>query len=146
FQQGGPSQFETFDPKMDAPVEIRTVTASTQTALPGVIFGDTMAQLAKLAGQLALLRALQTGKPGHNIHPIDRGDSRNANSGSLYSRVAGSTRPETGMPTNSVIFNSAVANDVPKGQARGDIASTGTLGSVYAPFIPGAGGELQKSM
>src|SRR5204862_1898064 len=29
---------------------------------------------------------------------------------------------------------------------RGDIAATGTLGSVYAPFIPGAGGQLQKNM
>src|SRR5579862_2474962 len=32
FQQGGPSQHETFDPKMDAPVETRTVTGSVQTS------------------------------------------------------------------------------------------------------------------
>src|SRR4051794_30503574 len=49
FQQGGPSQFETFDPKMEAPEGIRTITGSVQTSLPGVQFGDTMAQLAKIA-------------------------------------------------------------------------------------------------
>src|SRR4051812_9867335 len=49
FQQGGPSQFETFDPKPDAPVEIRTVTGVTPTALPGVHFGDTLQRLATLA-------------------------------------------------------------------------------------------------
>ncbi|MCP4511609.1 MAG: DUF1501 domain-containing protein, partial [Fuerstiella sp.] len=31
FQQGGPSQLETFDPKMDAPDAVRTMTGSTQT-------------------------------------------------------------------------------------------------------------------
>ena len=36
FQQGGPSQHETFDPKPDAPSGIRTVTDTVQTSLPGV--------------------------------------------------------------------------------------------------------------
>ena len=31
FQQGGPSQFETFDPKPEAPDGIRTVTGTTKT-------------------------------------------------------------------------------------------------------------------
>ena len=31
--QGGPTQFETFDPKMDAPSEIRTIFGQTQTSL-----------------------------------------------------------------------------------------------------------------
>ncbi len=145
FQQGGPSQFETFDPKMDVPAEIRTVTGSVQTSLPGVRFGDTMQQLARLANKLTIVRSFQTGNAGHNIHPIVSADSLNANIGSLYSRVAGSTRAN-GMPTNAVLFNHVVAPDVVKGNARGDIASTGTLGTVYAPFMPGAGGELQKSM
>jgi uncharacterized protein (DUF1501 family) len=35
---------------------------------------------------------------------------------------------------------------VTKGSARGDIAATGGLGQVYAPFIPGGGGQLQRNM
>jgi uncharacterized protein (DUF1501 family) len=146
FQQGGPSQFETFDPKMEAPVEIRTVTGSVPTSLPGVQFGDTMQQTARLADRLNIVRCFQTNNGGHNIQPIVSADTLNANIGSLYSRVAGSTRPGTGMPSNAVLFPSAVSSEIPKGQARGDIAATGTLGAGYAPFIPGAGGELQKNM
>ena len=48
FQQGGPSQFETFDPKPDAPSEFRTITGITETSVPGVLFGDTMRQLSRL--------------------------------------------------------------------------------------------------
>src|SRR3954452_23105195 len=60
FQQGGPSQFETFDPKPDAPEAVRTLTGTTRTALPGVLFGDTMARLAKLADRLTVVRSFQT--------------------------------------------------------------------------------------
>src|SRR5262245_23749934 len=52
FQQGGPSQFETFDPKPEAPEGIRTVTGTVATSVPGIHFGDTMGQLAKLAHKL----------------------------------------------------------------------------------------------
>ena len=48
----GECQFETFDPKTEAPEEIRTVTGVTQTKVPGLVFGDTMRQLAKLADKL----------------------------------------------------------------------------------------------
>lgn len=146
FQQGGPSQFETFDPKPEAPDGIRTVTGTVQTSLPGVMFGDSMAKLAKLANKLTVVRSFQTNNGGHNIQPIVSADSLNANIGSLYSRVVGATRPDTGMPTNAVIFPEAVRNDVLKGKARGDISSTGMLGADHAPFIPGGGGQLQKNM
>src|SRR5205085_3578328 len=139
FQQGGPSQFETFDPKMDVPEATRTVTGSVQTSIPGVQFGDTMSRLAKIAHKLTIVRSFQTNNGGHNIQPIVSPDSLNANIGSLYARVVGATRAETGMPTNAVVFPDAVCTDVLKGKARGEIAATGTLGSNYAPFIPGAG-------
>jgi hypothetical protein len=146
FQQGGPSQFETFDPKPEAPDGIRTVTGTVQTALPGVRFGDSMSRLARLADKLTVVRSFQTNNGGHNIQPIVSPDTLNANIGSLYSRVVGATRPESGMPTNTVIFPDAVCSDVLKGKARGDIAATGPLGSVHAPFMPGSGGQLQKNL
>jgi len=146
FQQGGPSQFETFDPKMEAPEAIRTVTGTVQTSVPGVLFGDTMSRLARLAHKLTIVRSFQTNNGNHNIVPIVGPDSLNANIGSLYSRVVGATRASSGMPTNTVLFPDAVCSDVLKGRARGEIAATGTLGSGYAPFIPGAGGQLQKDL
>src|SRR5262249_12494803 len=146
FQQGGPSQFETFDPKPEAPEGIRTVTGTVQTSIPGILFGDTMSQLAKHADKLAIVRSYQTNNAGHNIQPIVSPDTLDANMGSLYSHVVGAIRPETGMPTSAVVFPQAVCSDVTNGSARGDMTATGTLGTAYAPFIPGAGGQLQKNM
>jgi hypothetical protein len=146
FQQGGPSQFETFDPKPDAPDSIRTVTGTVKTSVPGVYFGETMGQLARLAHKLTVVRSFQTNNASHNIVPIVSPHSLNANVGSLYSHGAGAVRPETGMPTNTVVFPQAVCTDVARGSARGDIAATGPLGPTHAPFIPGTGGQLQKNL
>ncbi|MGE0610393.1 MAG: DUF1501 domain-containing protein [Pirellulales bacterium] len=146
FQQGGPSQFETFDPKPAAPDGIRTVTGTCQTSLPGVLFGDSLPRLAALADKLTIVRSFQSNNAGHNIQPIVGPDTRQANIGSLYSRVVGAANAENGLSTNCVIFPDSVCDDVLKGRARGDIAATGKLGAAYAPFIPGAGGQLQKDM
>src|SRR3954462_4014247 len=41
FMHGGPSQFETFDPKMGAPDGIRSATGEVKTTIPGITFGAT---------------------------------------------------------------------------------------------------------
>jgi hypothetical protein len=146
FQQGGPSQHETFDPKMHAPDGVRTVTGSVQTAIPGASFGQTMAQLAKLADKLTIVRSFQTKNGGHNIEPIVGPDSFDTNIGVHFARMAGSTRPSSGMPTNAVIYPASVCDDVGRPQARGNLSATGEYGSAYAPFVPGAEGQLQKDM
>src|ERR1700686_3450647 len=48
FLQGGPSQIETFDPKMTAPAEMRSATGEVQTRIPGVTFGGTFPKLGAL--------------------------------------------------------------------------------------------------
>ena len=55
--QGGPSQYETFDPKMDAPSEIRSVFGEVKTNLPGVRFGGHFKRLAKMADKMAVVRS-----------------------------------------------------------------------------------------
>src|SRR5205823_1938874 len=67
FMAGGPSQFETFDPKMDAPVEVRSTTGEIPTALPGITFGSTYEKLARLADRLTVVRAYTTGDANHDI-------------------------------------------------------------------------------
>jgi hypothetical protein len=111
-----------------------------------VIFGSKLPQLARLAHQLTVVRSFQTNNGGHNIEPIVGQASLQANIGCLYSRVVGATRAETGMPTNSVVFADAVDSKVLKGKARGDISATGAFGAAHAPFIPGAGGQLQRNL
>jgi len=146
FQQGGPSQLETTDPKLDAPSGIRTTNGGLQTSVPGITFGGTLEQMARIADRLTVIRSFQTGNGGHNIQPIVGKHSRDANIGVHYSRVAGTTRAESGMPTNMVLFPQAVSTAVTTGKARGNLSSTGPYGSTYAPFIPGGGGQLQKNM
>ena len=48
FLHGGPSQVETFDPKMTAPSNIRSVDGEVQTAVPGVTFGSRLPLLAEI--------------------------------------------------------------------------------------------------
>jgi len=146
FQQGGPTQFETFDPKMTAPDGIRSVNGEIPTSLPGVTFGSCMPRLAKLAHKLTLVRSFQTNNAGHNIQPIVSSDSLDTNIGAHYSRVVGPTHAQTGMPTNAVLYPAAVSEDVPGPQARGDLRSTGTYGGAYTPFVPGKDGQLQQDM
>ena len=93
FQQGGPSQFETFDPKLDIPQGNRTMGGVIPTTIPGVTFGSTMRHLAKLAHKLTIVRSFHTKNSGHNIKPIVGEHSLEANIGAHYSRVVGSTHP-----------------------------------------------------
>jgi uncharacterized protein (DUF1501 family) len=146
FQQGGPSQFETFDPKPDAAQAIRTLTGTLATSIPGIRFSDAFPRLSELAHKLAVVRSFQIGNADHNIYPLVSRETLQANIGSLYSRVAGATTPDTGLPTNAFLYPQAVCSDVTKGAARGDISATGGFGSVYAPFVPGVDGHLQKDM
>lgn len=146
FQQGGPSQLETFDPKVDVPSEIRTVGGTVPTSLPGVHFGATMERLAKLAHKLTVVRSFTTRNAGHNIQPMVSPASREANIGAHYARVAGATRRSSGMPTNAVLFPQTVIPEAPKQAARGDLSSTGPYSSTFAPFMSGSGGELQRDL
>lgn len=93
FLHGGPSQIETFDPKMTAPVEIRSATGEVGTNLPGVTFGGSFSKLAKFADRVAVVRSFTTGDASHDIKPIVGKDSFGANLGSAYSSVAGGTSP-----------------------------------------------------
>ncbi len=146
FQQGGPSQLETFDPKVHAPSEIRTMTGVTQTALPGVVFGDSLPQLARRADRFTVVRSFQTGNGGHNIRPLVGPETMDANVGAMYARVVGPTHPTTAMPTNAVLFPQSVDDEITKGRARGDLAATGTFGAACAPFVPGGKGQLLQNL
>ena len=108
FLHGGPSQFETFDPKMAAPAEIRSTTGEISTSIPGITFGSTFPKLAGLADRLSIVRSFTTGNANHDIKPVVSRHTGGANLGSLYARIAGATDPTTGMPRNALLFPRAV--------------------------------------
>jgi hypothetical protein len=62
---GGPTHIETFDPKMSAPAEYRSVVGAVKTALPGVELGGVFPRLARLAQHTAFVRSFAHGNSGH---------------------------------------------------------------------------------
>lgn len=100
---GGPTQHETFDPKPDAPREIRGSFQPISTALPGIQFCELLPKLAAMVDQFSVVRTLTgmenrhesfqcyTGRPGGRA-----GDGEPAGGwpsfGSTVSSVLGTTR------------------------------------------------------
>lgn len=58
FASGGQSQIDMWDPKPDAPEEIRGAFGTIGTAVPGVRFCEHMPQIAKIADRLCIVRSM----------------------------------------------------------------------------------------
>jgi hypothetical protein len=64
--QGGPPQHETFDPKPEAPSEIRGPFKPIQTNIPGIQFCELLPRIARIADKLAVVRSLHTDTDLHD--------------------------------------------------------------------------------
>ena len=147
FLHGGPSQLETFDPKMAAPSEFRSVTGEVKTAIPGVTFGASFPKLAKLADQVSVVRSFTTGDANHDIKPIVAKDGFGANLGSAYARMAGANHPGTGMPGNIALFPRAVDARAQAGTMNfGKFDAVGPFGAASAAFLPDGKSDLKRDM
>lgn len=63
---GGPSQFETYDPKPHAPVEYRGEFGVVTTNIPGVMFSELMVQQAKVMDKLSIVRSVHHQSNSHD--------------------------------------------------------------------------------
>jgi hypothetical protein len=66
FLSGGPPQHETFDPKPDAPVDIRGTFRPISTSVPGLQFCETLPYTARIAHHLAVIRSMSTDIHSHS--------------------------------------------------------------------------------
>jgi len=66
FQFGGPSHIDTFDPKPQAPREIRGEFATIPTRVPGIQVTEHLPLLARCADKFALIRSVQHNRSNHN--------------------------------------------------------------------------------
>ncbi len=66
FHCGGPSHLDLWDPKPDAPAEIRGPFQTIATKIPGVRFSELLPRLAPLADQFAILRTVNHTHTQHN--------------------------------------------------------------------------------
>src|SRR5881396_435616 len=65
WMDGGPSHYETFDPKPDAPKEIRGEFKAISTSIPGVQFCEIVPNLAKVANKVTIVRSICHKDPNH---------------------------------------------------------------------------------
>lgn len=62
---GGPSHYESFDPKPDAPSEIRGEFGTVPTSVPGVHFSDRFPKLAKTFDKFTVIRSIAHNQNNH---------------------------------------------------------------------------------
>lgn len=149
FLRGGPTQYETWDPKMTAPAEIRSMSGETQTKIPGVTIGGHFKKLAAMADRMAFVRSFNVGTGSHGAGRTlitTGGNPLKAPLGSVWSRVAGTTNPKTGMPNNVVLMPKAAAPEFTalRSQAS-EVLTTGELPKEYKAFDPAAGAVSAKN-
>jgi hypothetical protein len=65
WMDGGPSHFETFDPKPEAPAEIRGEFSAIDTKVPGIRISEHLPELAKIADRYALVRSVCHNQANH---------------------------------------------------------------------------------
>ncbi len=64
---GGPPQHETFDPKPDAPVEVRGQFKPISTNVSGIQFCELLPKLSAQADKLAIIRSMYTNSNLHHV-------------------------------------------------------------------------------
>lgn len=65
WMDGGPTHFETFDPKPDAPAEFRGEFTHINTAVPGAAYSEHMVKLAASLGDYAMIRSIRHNQGNH---------------------------------------------------------------------------------
>ena len=136
WMDGGPTHFETFDPKPDAPLEFRGEFSAIDTAVSGVQFSEHMVKLAASLNDFAMIRSI-------------RHDQGNHGAGNHYMMTGAPPRIPVGCGA-FVSFHPSIGSVVAKelGRDNGlppyfslpEMSRSGGpsfLGAKYAPFVVG---------
>jgi hypothetical protein len=140
---GGPTQVETFDPKMTAPVEYRSTVGEVSTTIAGETIGGLFPRIAQHANHFSFIRSFAHTNSGHGggTHYVMTGydyPPADANFppikpslGSIVAKYRGASHAMTGIPTY-----------VRMNGIYGDGAAW--LGTSHGPFD--AGGDANRNM
>ncbi len=136
---GGPSHLDMWDPKPDAPSEIRGPFSSIESRVPGVHFGEHLPKQASIMDKLTLIRSVDCKASNHT--PITM------QAGNPLARRLDKVKDGDGYPSmGSVVSKFRGTNDsrMPAFVAlapswKADVWEAGHLGSSFAPVD---GGEL----
>jgi hypothetical protein len=129
FQNGGASQLDTYDPKPDAPADIKGSFGSIPTAIPGVHFSALLPRSAKILNRFAVIRSMHSDEAIHErarqyifSGTKPRNDLLQPSYGAVMAKERG---PLNGLPPFVVIPEKDLG------------AEAGFLGPSYDPFVAG---------
>ena len=129
FQNGGASQFETFDPKPNAPSGIRGPFNPIPTAIPGIHISELLPRTAKRMNRFAVIRSMNSDEAIHErarqyifSGTRPRNETLHPSYGAVVAREWSS---KSGLPPFVAIPTADLA------------AEAGFLGPTYDPFIAG---------
>ncbi len=140
WMDGGPSHLETFDPKPDAPIEIRGDLGAIGTSVAGIQISEKFPQLAKLMHHGAIIRSMSSAEADHGrariyVHTGYRPGAGGINYPGLGSTVAAELlRPDSPLPNFVVTGEPLVKHDV--------VRDPGYRGPRHQPLVltdPGQG-------
>jgi hypothetical protein len=129
FQNGGASQLDFFDPKPEAPHDVRGSFGSVATSVPGVHFSGLLPRTAKAFGKFAVIRSMHSDEAIHErarqyifSGTKPRNDLLQPSYGSVLSKEWGG---KNGLPPFVVIPDKDLS------------AEAGFLGPAHDPFVSG---------
>ena len=129
FQNGGASQLDTFDPKPEAPLDIRGSFKPIPTSVPGIHISELLPRTAKAMKQFAIIRSMHSNEAIHErarqyvfSGTAPRNELIHPSYGAVISKELG---PKNGLPPFVVIPEKDLS------------AEAGFLGPSYDPFVTG---------
>ena len=128
FASGGQSQLETFDPRPDAPLEVRGEFGAIESSVPGTFLCEHLPRLAKLANRYAIVKSMS-----HD--DLDHGSAMYLTlTGQYHQRLSSNPPPRE---TDHPYFGSVLEQLRP----RSKFLRTSVLvnGPALVPFEPGPG-------
>lgn len=134
WQDGGPTHYETFDPKPTAPKEIRGEFGVARTRTPGIVLSEHLPRLASISHRLAVVRSIRhdQGNHGAGNHYMMTGAPPRIPVGcgafvSFHPSLGSTTAYERGAPEGLPAYFS-----MPQMSRSG---GPNFLGARYAPFV-----------
>src|SRR5262245_41829353 len=126
---GGPSHIDTFDPKPDAPADVRGEFKPIDTAVPGIRVSEHFPRFAKLMKHAAILRGMSTPESDHKqaTYHLHTGYQNRAGAGSFPSLRALAARA---LGTRGV----PLPNFVCIGRGPQEAVTAGFLGPSHQPL------------
>lgn len=146
FMSGGIPHHETWDPKPDAPLEIRGPFGVLRSRTPGLLVGELMPRVAQLTDKVAVIRTMVTGDNAHSTSgyqmltgvphiPLNRENSTpgRPNDWPSINALVRHLRPAVGGLPSSIVLPRRLANF--DGLYPWPGADAGILGRRFDPWL-----------